>query len=105
MVLAIQYTETFEVTFKALVMFLRENWGEKVAGEFIKETDKTYFVKRFYWGGERRILKDAYDTYAYATKEDAKKHFIRRTNSRISWYEYWTKECEKGLKLIEVIKL
>lgn len=71
----------------------------------IKETDKTYFVKRFYWGGERRILKDAYDTYAYATKEDAKKHFIRRTNSRISWYEYWTKECEKGLKLIEVIKL
>ena len=68
----------------------------------VRETDKSYFVQRFYFGGsERRISKSAYNTYAYDTKEAAKKHFIRRTSTRISWYEYWTKECKKALELIE----
>lgn len=68
----------------------------------IRETEKTYFVNRFYWGcSERAIKKDAYNTYAYDTKEKAKQHFIRRTHKRISWYEYWTEECEKAIKLIE----
>jgi len=40
MALAVQYTETFELTFKTLVEFIRENWGEKTEGEFIKEADK-----------------------------------------------------------------
>ena len=67
----------------------------------IRETEKCYFIKRFYWGKERRVLKDAHDTYAYDNKEDAKNHFKRRTRKRVSWYDYWIKECNKGLKLIE----
>lgn len=70
----------------------------------MRETDKCYFIRRYYWGSaERRVLKSAYDTYAYDTKEAAKKHFIRRTNHRISWYEYWMEECKKGLELIEEV--
>ncbi|TZF81334.1 type II toxin-antitoxin system RelE/ParE family toxin [Pedobacter sp. BS3] len=38
--LPIYYTETFEVTFKMLIEFIRENWGEKVAREFVRETEK-----------------------------------------------------------------
>lgn len=68
----------------------------------IRETDKCYFIRRYYLGdAERRILKDAYNTYAYATEGQAKQHFIRRTNTRIAWYEYWIKECQKALKLIQ----
>lgn len=68
----------------------------------IRETEHTYFIKRFYWGdAERPVKKNAYNTYAYNTKEKAKQHFIRRTHKRISWYEYWTEECEKALALIE----
>jgi hypothetical protein len=68
----------------------------------IRETDKCYYVRRFYWGdAERRILKSAHDTYAYNTKEKAKQHFIRRTNTRIRWYEYWMEECNKALELIK----
>ena len=68
----------------------------------IRETDKMYYVKRFYWGdAERGIKKAAYNTYAYATKERAKQHFIRRTHKRISWFEFWIEECQKALELIE----
>ena len=42
-----------------------------------------------------------YNTYAYATKEKAKQHFIRRTRKRLAWFEFWTEECEKALELIE----
>lgn len=38
--LSVQYTDTFEFTFKTLVEFIQENWGEKVTNEFVKETDK-----------------------------------------------------------------
>lgn len=68
----------------------------------VRETEKCYFVRRFYWGdAERRILKDAHNTYAYDSKERAKQHFIRRTNKRIGWYEYWIEECQKALELIQ----
>lgn len=67
----------------------------------IRETEKTYFVHRHYGYGERRILKDAHNTYAYSSKEQAKQHFIRRTHKRIAWYEYWIEECQKALKLIQ----
>lgn len=68
----------------------------------IRETAKMYYVKRFYWGdAERGIKKDAYNTYAFNTKEKAKQHFIRRTHKRISWFEFWIEECQKALELIE----
>lgn len=68
----------------------------------IRETPKMYYVKRFYFGdAERGIKKDAYNTFAYSTKEEAKKHFIRRNHKRISWYEYWIEECKKAIELIE----
>ena len=38
--LSVQYTDTFEFTFKTLVAFIEENWGNKVGSEFVKETDK-----------------------------------------------------------------
>lgn len=41
MALNVQYTGTFEYTLKALVEFLRNNWGDKIAREFVKETEKT----------------------------------------------------------------
>lgn len=71
----------------------------------IRETDRTYFIRDLYAGGyppkERRVLKDAMNTFAYDTKEKAKDHFIRRTNTRIKWFEFWIEECEKGLDLME----
>lgn len=68
----------------------------------IRETEKTYFIKRDYYSvAVRAVKKDAYNTYAYDTKEKAKEHFIRRTNKRIAWFDFWTEECRKALKLIE----
>lgn len=68
----------------------------------LRETEKCYFIARYYWGSqEKRVLKNAYNTYAYASKEAAKQHFIRRTHKRISWFEFWIEECKKGLELIE----
>lgn len=70
----------------------------------IKETDKCYFIKRYFWGGERRVLKDAYNTFAFDNRADAKDHFVRRTTKRIAWFKYWIEECEKALELIKAIK-
>lgn len=41
MALKVQYTDTFEYTFKILIEFMRDNWGDKIADDFVKETDKT----------------------------------------------------------------
>jgi hypothetical protein len=74
-----------------------------------RETEYTYFVGHPYqtseiFGGKlKRVKKDAMNTYAYDTKEKAKDHFIRRTNTRIKWFEFWIEECKKGLELIEKI--
>jgi hypothetical protein len=67
----------------------------------IRETQATYFIKASYPIAEKRVSKFAYNTFAYDTKEKAKEHFIRRTNTRIKWFNYWIEECEKGLELIE----
>ena len=68
----------------------------------IRETEHTYFINPVYSPHkEKRVLKDAMNTFAYSTKEKAKDHFIRRTETRIRWFEYWIKECKKGLELIE----
>ncbi len=68
----------------------------------VRETEKTYFINKYAWGfNEKRVLKNAYNTYAYDTKEAAKNHFKRRTRTRIAWFEFWQEECEKALKLIE----
>jgi len=73
----------------------------------LRETPFTYFVGHPYqtserFGGKLRLVKKtAYNTYAYDTKEKAKEHFIRRTNTRIKWFKFWTDECERALELIE----
>ena len=69
----------------------------------IIETEKTYVIKVDGWR-QKRVKKNAYSTYAYDTKEAAKDHFIRRTNNRIGWYEYWMGECKKGLDLIKELE-
>jgi plasmid stabilization system protein ParE len=46
--LTVQYTETFEVTFRALVKFIQEKWGDKAGDDFIEETDKIIqLISRF----------------------------------------------------------
>lgn len=65
----------------------------------IEETEKTYVI-RTYWRN-KRVKKDAYNSYAYAQKDKALAHFIRRTNKRIAWFEFWQEECEKAVKLAE----
>lgn len=67
----------------------------------LRETEKTYFIKRSYWGGEKRVPKFAHNAYAHNTKERAKQHFIRRTQTRINWFDFWKEECEKAIKIIE----
>lgn len=76
----------------------------------LKETKHTYWICREVVGYptdynklRRRVSKSAYNTFAYDTKEKAKKHFIRRTQRRIEWFDYWKNECEKGLELIRTI--
>jgi hypothetical protein len=70
-----------------------------------RETEHTYFISSEYaylFGGkEKRVRKDADNTYAYDTKKKAVEHFVRRTNTRIKWYKYWIEECKKGLDLIK----
>lgn len=71
-----------------------------------RETEFTYFIGHQYQTSEqfgaklRKVKKNAMNTYAYDTKEKAKEHFIRRTETRIKWYEFWIEECKKGLELI-----
>lgn len=68
----------------------------------IRETEHCYFINPAYYPHkEKRVLKSAYNTYAYDTEEKAKDHFIRRTNTRIKWFKFWIEECEKGLELIK----
>ena len=71
----------------------------------IKETEHTYFIQPSHYPmfskKTKRVSKLAQNTYAYNTKEKAKKNFISRTMKRVSWYKYWIDECEKGLELIE----
>ena len=73
----------------------------------IRETEYTYFIDPIIIGipreAKKRVSKTANKTYAYSTKEEAKKHFISRTETRIAWFEFWTEECKKALELIKKI--
>ena len=69
----------------------------------LQETEKTYLIRSQYWQ-KKRVRKDAYNTYAYAQKDKALAHFIRRTNKRIAWFEFWKEECEKALELAQAIE-
>lgn len=73
--------------------------------EVERETEASYFISSFFTsnGKQKRISKTAYSTYAFDTKEKAKEHFIRRTQKRIDWFEFWIEECKKGLELIKSI--
>lgn len=69
----------------------------------IDETDKTYLIE-LYWGRTKRIRKSSYNAYAHAQKDKALAHFIRRTNKRISWYEFWAEECKRGIELAKKLE-
>lgn len=74
--------------------------------EVIKETEQCYFIGDYYSKNHtKRVLKDAMNTYAFDTKEKAMEHFKRRTKKRISWYSYWSENCEVALKLVENMSL
>lgn len=62
----------------------------------IEETDKTYLILVNGWT-KKRIRKTSYNAWAHAQKDKALAHFIRRTNKRIGWFEFWTEECNKAL--------
>lgn len=64
----------------------------------LEETDKTYLIEVYGWT-KKRIRKASYNAWAHAQKDKALAHFIRRTNKRIGWYEFWAKECKRALEL------
>lgn len=67
-----------------------------------KETASMYFIRNPYSPNKiKRIRKSAYNTFAYDTEAKAKEHFIRRTQTRIRWFEYWKRECETALEIIK----
>lgn len=66
------------------------------------ETDKTYVIEINAWT-TKRIRKTSYNAYAHAQKDKALDHFIRRTNKRVSWYEFWQEECKKAIELAKEI--
>lgn len=77
--------------------------------QVVKETEYTYFIHlpayaRFS-GKLKRVLKNAYNTFAYDTKEKAMVHFQRRTMRRIEWFDYWKEECEKALEIAKGMEL
>lgn len=96
----VQYLYRYEIEYKSedgdTNVYLREL-------KVLEETEKTYVVQDSYWR-KRRVKKDAYNTFAYAQKDKALAHFKRRTAKRIAWFEFWTEECEKALKLAEEVK-
>jgi len=77
--------------------------------QVVKETDYTYFIElptyASFAGKLKRVLKNAYNTFAYDTKAKALEHFKRRTRRRIDWFEFWQKECEKALEIAKGITL
>lgn len=77
--------------------------------QVIRETEHNYFINHLYQHGvskpTKRVSRTARNTFAYNTIEKARKHFIRRTEKRLSWYKYWIKECEKGLEIIKELKV
>lgn len=70
-----------------------------------RETDCTYFIRRYgyehYTGKLKLVRKNAYNAFAYDSKEEAMQHFKRRTQRRIEWFGYWKEECEKALEIIK----
>lgn len=68
----------------------------------VRETEYTYFINPVYYPHKlRRCSKTAFNTFAYDSIEEAKKHFIRRTETRIRWFKFWIEECERALELIK----
>lgn len=75
----------------------------------IKETEHSYFIKKTKYpvldNKLKRVPKCKIGTgsyknrFAYASRDDALKHFINRTQKRINWYEYWTDECKKAIEI------
>lgn len=39
MALTVQYSETFEETFRALILFIDGKWGERTTNKFIKKAE------------------------------------------------------------------
>ncbi len=66
--------------------------------EVLEETDKTYLIQDRYWH-KKRVYKNAHNSYAYDDQVDALRHFIRRTQRRIDWFDFWKEECNKALEL------
>lgn len=65
----------------------------------VKETEASYCIRPLW--RDKWIRKTAYNAYAHTSKDKAKDHFVRRTHTRIRWFEYWMEECKKALELIE----
>lgn len=74
--------------------------------EVVRETEKTYFIKKTQYpvldNKLKRVLKAKPGSGSYAkrfafyNRDDAMKNFIARTKTRISWYKFWTEECENA---------
>lgn len=74
----------------------------------LKETDCFYYIDKqeTRFGGYSmlraiKVGKNVKNTFAYDDKNKAQKNFIKRTESRIGYLNYFTDECETALKIIK----
>lgn len=76
--------------------------------QVVRETESYYFIvddSKYVFGDKkynRKIKKNAYNTFAYDDKSKAMQHFKRRTAKRISWYKYWIEQCENALEIVDM---
>lgn len=75
----------------------------------LRETDFFYYIDknepkhRYFYTPKinKKIGKNVKNTFAYDTKEKAKLNFIKRTESRIGYLNYFKHQCKIALKIIE----
>ena len=71
----------------------------------IKETDKSYFLDMYKTKVIRKTTLDSSRWFCATTKNIALKQFINRTNKRLEWYAYYTKNCNQALEVAKDLLL
>lgn len=64
--------------------------------DLIKETDKGYWIGFNEWA-MKWVPKNSLRRYAYPTKEEAMRNFIKRTEKRIQFLQHTLMGCEFAL--------
>jgi len=78
--------------------------------ELIKETPKGYWIGSRGWKGgnwwfEKWIPKESRKRFAYPTKEEALRNYIKRTEKRIKILKSQLQECEYGVRTAKAMTM